>query len=105
MELTKYQRKALVRSKELRDKPFPVGESLMRFWKFYLVSFAVIGAYAWWTASIGFTEMSAAAIGFLVGVLKRDITWLRATARLWPINVLVTDWGKVDELLNKQTET
>ena len=105
MELTKYQRKALMRSKELREKPFPVIGSVLRFWKFYLAAFAVVGIYAWWAASVGLREISAGAIGFLVGVVTRDLTWLRATARLWPINVLITNWVKVDELLSQKTKT
>jgi hypothetical protein len=105
VQITKFQRRALLRAKDLRDKPFPIVGSMLRSWKVYLVLGAVIGGYSWLTWSIGVIEASIAALGFFVGLLIRDITWLRISARMWPINVEITDWSKVDKLLDDQAET
>ena len=105
VKLKKFQLRALLRAKELRDKPFPVIGLMLRSWKLYVISIVVIGLYSWWSWSIGVTEASIASLGFLVGLLIRDISWFRLHARMWPLNVEITDWSKVDRLLNEQAET
>lgn len=104
MQITKYQRRALRRAKELRDKPFPVLGSMLRSWKLYLLLGAILGGYSWWAWSIGVVEASIASLGFLAGLVARDITWFRLHARMWPVNVEITDWAKVDRLLNEKNE-
>ena len=104
MRLTKLQRRAVLRAKELSDKPFPVGGSMLRYWKSYLLVCALAGGYAWWTWSIDFRAASFGGLGFLLGFLVRDIAWLRLTARMWPVTVEVTNWSKVDELLNEPAQ-
>lgn len=104
MQLTKIQRRALRRARELRDQPFPVFNSMLRSWKQYLVYGAAIGLYSWWSWSVGAEEVGIASLGFLAGLLLRDVAWLRAHARLWPVNVEITDWSKVDSLLDERTE-
>jgi len=54
---------------------------------------------------MGAEEASIASVAFLVGMIARDIAWLRLHARMWPVNVEITDWAKVDALLNNQSET
>jgi hypothetical protein len=102
VELSKYQRRALRRSLELRDQPFPIFGSICKAWKSYLIMFALFAGYIWWTWYVGLTEFSIAALGGFIGVLVRDLGWFRASARMWPVNVEVIDWVKVEKLLDEQ---
>ena len=104
MRLTKLQRRAVLRAKELSDKSFPVGSSMLRYWKSYLIVCAIAAIYAWWAWNMGFPAASFGGLGFLFGFLARDVAWLRVTARMWPVTVAVTNWSKVDELLNQPAE-
>lgn len=101
MKINKFQLRMLIRSKELQNKPFPVMGSFFQSWKLYLIISAIISCYAWWSWSIGAEEVSIASLGFLVGLILRDITWLRLTARMWPINEKIIDWNMVDEIIKK----
>jgi hypothetical protein len=104
MPLTKSQRRTLLRAKELRGKPFPIVGSMLKYWKNYVIVCAAVGAYAWWTWSVDMPGASFAALGFLAGFLARDVAWVRVTARMWPVNVEIADWAKVDQLLNEPAE-
>ncbi len=99
MPLTSYQRRSLIRAREIKDGPFPIAATMARNAKSYAPVLILTGAYAWWTWDIGFPLMSAGAVGFLLGFLARDLAWFRMTARMWPVTVQVTNWTKVDELL------
>jgi hypothetical protein len=105
VQINKNQRRALLRAKELRDKPFPVIGSLLRSWKIYFLFALILCGYAWVAWSMGVRELSVAALGFLIGLVGRDITWFRVHAKMWPVNKEITDWAKVDQLLEQKSET
>lgn len=105
MQLSKIQRRALLRGKELRGKPFPVVGSMLRSWKTYLFLSALLGGYSLFAWSMGLVEVGVGSLGVLIGMVARDIALLRLNARMWPVNVEITDWTKVDKLLGEKNET
>ncbi len=104
MRITSFQRRALLRGKELRSQPFPIGGSMLRYWKSYVLVCALTAIYAGGTWSMNLPAASFGALGFLLGFLARDVAWLRVTKRMWPVNVEITNWEKVDELLGQPAE-
>jgi len=105
MQLSKLQRRALLRAKELRDKPFPVVGSMLRSWKIYLVLAVVLSGYSWFAWSMGASEAGFVCLGAFIGLVGRDVTWFRLHARMWPVNVEITNWAKVNILLKQKKET
>jgi len=42
--------------------------------------------------------------GYLFGVLYRDFQWLHVTHRFWPVSAQVTNWQRVDELIEENEQ-
>jgi len=101
MKLTKYQFQALVNANNNRGKKFPIIGTLLKSWKTYIIISLVICCYSWWAWGLGQTELSIASLGFLLGILVRDIIWLRLQSRMWPLNNAITDWNEVEKLINE----
>ena len=91
----------LVRSKELKGKPFPIIGSLAKSSKYYLIIAVVFGGYSYFVWNMGMLLISGAAIGIIVGIIIRDITWFRVNSKLWSINNQIINWEKVDNLLEE----
>ena len=105
MELTKLQRNALVRAKELRSLPYPVFGTMLKHWKFYMLISVVLGGYSYFSFTQGFSYLAGTALGALIAIFLRDLKVLLIHSKMWPVNVEITDWEKVDRLLKKQRET
>ena len=105
MQLTKLQRKALSRAKELKSSPFPVFGTIVRHWKFYLIISVALGGYSYFSYSVGYSLIAGISLGVLIGLFLRDIKFLRLQSKMWSMNILITDWEKVDRLLEQQSET
>ena len=37
-------------------------------------------------------------VGLYIGVVFRDIRWVLANKKVWPVRVFITDWSKVEEI-------
>jgi hypothetical protein len=65
--------------------------------KSYVISFVYFGAVpafcltAWWI-------LFALVLGMFLGMLLRDLGWVLASNRSWPLTVRVIDWVVVEEL-------
>ena len=102
MKLTKLQRNTLLYARELRERPFPVWGAMLKKWKYYLIMVVLLGGYSYFAAKFGFSYIAGAALGVLVAIILRDIKYLIISSKMWPVNVEIMDWEKVDQLLEYQ---
>lgn len=61
------------------------------------ISAAAIYYWAGWFLPGGFF------VGVLFGVLVRDAGWYRRLVRNWPVSKEITDWSRVDELIDRNS--
>jgi hypothetical protein len=104
MKLTPYQLNSLRLSRQARHTGYPLMKVLRasraRF--LYLAALATfIALGCWW---FGMPEVALFSLAMVAGVLLRDIGMLRVSARLWPVNVAITDWKRVDELIAENSD-
>jgi hypothetical protein len=99
MHMTKYQRRTLDLYREMHTTFPTMGKTLVRiarrFWWFVLLCGAV-SFLAYWN---GWSLLSVAVLGYLFGLVRRDITHARYTIHIWPVVDAITDWQRVDQLL------
>ncbi len=98
MQLTPAQRRVVRFYRDHRDAPPTLGEFFRRGakWLLFQVVYAAVAGYYFW--SIGVTWLGTLMVGLVVGAMLREFrTWLW-TMRVWPVDVALTDWKRVDEL-------
>jgi hypothetical protein len=104
MKISKSQLKRLKVSRELHGKNVSASGLFVRNWKHYLFLVGIIAAasYVFFTAiTPGYTMLF---LGALAGAILRDLGWFRITAQFWPVSEVITDWEKVDEIINENEE-
>lgn len=87
--------------REYRGKPLSVVTMLARNWKYNLFIGIVFGFASYIFINQGDTGYCLFLAGAFFGLLLRDIAWFRITARFWPVSDAVTDWEKVDALIEE----
>jgi len=70
-------------------------------WKFYLFVGSIFGAASYFYIKDGSSIYAMFLGGAFFGMFLRDITWFRLTTRFWPISDAVTDWKKIDEIIEE----
>jgi hypothetical protein len=97
--LTSQQHALLVAYKQFRFSPPTVGKVLLRAVPVYLLLITMPGGVAGLCALVGIDTLAYVVTGVIVGALLRDLRWIVATVRAWPVVVEVIDWPRVDQLL------
>ena len=101
MEINKSQKLLLEYLKETKDS----GPSLLFMYKLYwrcnlalivILLFLIAADIAW-----GISSQSILFYGVIVGAFIRDLGVKRKQKINWPVQVEITNWDKVDSLLNK----
>ena len=46
---------------------------------------------------------SALVVGLYVGTMSRDIRWVMANKKVWPVKAFITDWSKLEEIANGES--
>ena len=104
MKLNAYQLRSLRLAQEWRRTGFSIGTTLRASYKAYLYLFgmaALANGACWWA---GMPEAAWLLDGIVLGAVLRDIRMLRIQARLWPVNVEITDWKRVEALIAANSE-
>ena len=60
---------------------------------------AAAAAFYYWG---GWPILSGFFAGTIFGVLTRDAGWYRKLVRTWPLSKEITDWRRVDELVERE---
>ncbi|MBX3728220.1 MAG: hypothetical protein KF858_03470 [Candidatus Sumerlaeia bacterium] len=73
--------------------------SIMSLVRLNFIRFAASGGVAWYLWHQGRIELAMLLVGILSGVVVRDLLWLRAMRRAWPVLRQVLDWDRVEDLV------
>jgi hypothetical protein len=101
MTLTASERAQLNLLRTYRDSPPTVLGYFKVHWKstvFICAVCAVAATFYYWG---GWSILSGFFIGTVFGVLTRDAGWYRKLVRTWPLSREITDWRRVDELVER----
>jgi hypothetical protein len=100
-DLTSLQVRYLRNRRGFCDRPPTLGRIYRGVWKMTLwfVGLGLIGVWAIFDPKL--SVMGWALVGFVVGVLLRDLGHFRMTVQLWPATAAVLDQRKLDELLGE----
>ncbi len=101
MKISKAHLKRLKASRDLRGGNASTFNMLSRNWKYYLFIGGIFGLASYFFIADGRFDYSLFLGGAFLGMLLRDITWFRLTSRFWPVSEAVTDWEKVDVLIEE----
>ena len=101
MQLTKAHLAQLKRALAHRTAPPTLWQMWLFSWRKNLVILGLYGGAAWFTWSTGSSWLTAFLLGYLLAVLIRDVQWLIVHKRFWPVSSAVTDWQKVEQLINE----
>lgn len=79
-------------------------KSFLRGWKSYLLLGILCGLAAHLFVRGAHADYAQLIMGAYVGVILRDIAWIRLTAKYWPLSDAVTNWDKVDEIIRENEQ-
>jgi hypothetical protein len=100
-DLTPLQRVYLRNARACFDTPPTVGRIIAKCWRQYTL-FAVLTVLAlWYFSHLGLSQGMWWYFGLMVGVVGRDFGFIRARVKLWPVNQVIIDRKKIDELLGE----
>ncbi len=101
MQLSSQQRRQLLKLRDYRDTPPTVSALLRSGWRAYLyvatVGFVGIGFFFW----SGWPLASGLFAGMVLATIVRDIGWYHRLVQSWPLQAEVTDWRRVEQLLEQ----
>lgn len=100
MMLTRLQLKVLRNTALLHETPPTFGGLLKatvfsRCYLLYAIGF-LYSAYLCWS---GPSEAGFVGVGIFCGYAIKDLATIRFSVKLWPLNLEIIDWKKVEELL------
>jgi hypothetical protein len=100
MRVSAEQLRYLRRIRELKDRPPTVAGYFRSAWKIYLFLVLVggvgIGFFVW----AGWPGASGLFAGLVSATILRDFRWYRHIVQSWHLTIEITDWKRVDELLD-----
>jgi len=96
MKVTKIQLSSLKLLLLQRSRPLTAMDFIRESWrKYVLILVLVIGA----SVACAFSGLAPVALllgGYLLGVLERDVQWLRNQMRVLPLTSEITNWERVE---------
>lgn len=103
MQITDAQARQLRITMNFRSAPPTVRWYFTSSWRIYLY-LILLGVVAypffWWG---GWPLVSGFFAGMVVAMLLRDLRWYQAFVAAWPLNKEITDWTRVQALLNERS--
>jgi hypothetical protein len=101
MNLTAIDRQQLRMVRDFRDAPPTVLHYVKTNWKSTLLIgvLCTVAAVVYYRG--GWPVVSGFFVGTLFGVITRDAGWYRKLVRSWPLSREITDWSRVDELIER----
>ena len=101
MRLSSQQRRQLQKLREFRESPPTVSALFRDGWRAYLyvtiVGLIGVAFFLWggWPIASGFFA------GMILATVIRDVGWYRRLVRSWPMQREITDWNRVERLLEQ----
>jgi hypothetical protein len=100
MQLTDKQLTQLRLLRELREHPPTLAWYLRRNGWIYLLMVVLGTATTGLFALAGLVPAATFFAGFVAATLLRDLKWFRQFVKGWPLSRAITDWERVDALLD-----
>src|SRR5215207_5946886 len=101
MQLTSRQRRQLQKLHDYRRVPPTVTSLLRDGWRAYLyvtiVGLVGVGFFLW----AGWPIASGLFAGMILATVLRDLGWYRRLVHSWPLQLEITDWKRVEQLLER----
>lgn len=101
MQLNSHQRRQLQKMRDYRRTPPTVSALLRGGWRAYLyvaiVGLIGVGFFYWG----GWPMASGLFAGMILATIIRDIGWYRRLVQSWPLQAEITDWQRVEQLLEQ----
>jgi hypothetical protein len=101
MQFTDKQLAQLRLQRELREHPPTLAWFLRRNGRIYLLMVVLGAATTGFFAWAGWVPAATFFAGFVSATLVRDLKWFRQFVRGWPLSHAITDWERVDALLDE----
>ena len=101
MKISKAHLIRLKKSKEMRGKSISTISSFLSVWKCHLITITYFSVCAFIVFHLFGATYAFFILGALLGVLLRDFAWNKLLSQFWPVSDFVTDWDKVDQLIDE----
>lgn len=100
MQISPDQHRRLQKLQHYRQAPPTIPGFLRDGWRAYLyvsvVGLVGFGYFLWF----GWQFASGLFAGMVLATVVRDLGWYRRIARAWPLQAEITNWQRVEQLLN-----
>jgi hypothetical protein len=98
MKLTHFQYEVLKNWQRYHRAGYGLGQWVRSRWKQWLI-FSAFGAWSYYFLVVVAPAIGWLYFGLVFGVFFRDISHYRDSRRIWPLTNQVTDWNRVQELV------
>ena len=71
-----------------------------RIWYLSGLSIFLLALFLIFDSNHDLNAYSTLIVGLYIGTISRDVRWVMATKRIWPVKVFVTNWEKVEGIAN-----
>jgi hypothetical protein len=105
MELTDRQIKELEMINSHREQQPTFGSLLRKNIRPLILNTIIYVTLASLFIMANWTGLGFIMIGYLIGVLSRDIRAIKIAVSNWELNHKITSWDGVDDLLNREKQT
>ncbi len=101
MKISKSNLKQLKASTKYKGQSISAFFMYRRAWKAHLINIVTFSTLTYLAYSFVSKQHAIFVIGVLFGLLVRDFAWHRTLSKFWPVSDAVTNWEKVDEIINE----
>ena len=105
MELTKKQLRSLSLANSYRDSPPTLLDLVKINFSSLFISIVVFGGIAVIFFFVNLEFVGLFLIGYLFGILRRDFQAITGSIRFWHVAKEITNWQRLDEILNENKTT
>jgi len=104
MRLPELHRKLLENYNHFHDRPPSIRELMSMSVINHIALLMIFGAFVSISLAFDETYFATGLVGVILGAFGRDLGWYRRTVQLWPLQNVILDWNKIDEILTVDCE-
>jgi hypothetical protein len=101
MKLTEIQLRSLKLLQRHRSRPLTAMDFFKESWRKYALALVLVTGAIVALAVSGVAVLAVFLGGYLLGVLERDILWVRNEMRVLPLSSEITNWERVEQLIQE----
>lgn len=104
MKITEIQLRSLKLLQRHRSRPLRAMDFIQESWRKYALALALVAGASVVLALSGVSVIAVFLGGYLVGVVERDVQWVRNEMRVLPLTSEITNWERVDQLVQENEQ-